>query len=156
MLFLYLVQDYKNIFKSNSMLGKNVRECLDRPLLESCFVEWLPSVLAKVLIIVHFYFQSNIRHMLRLSGVSPLIYWMHFLVADGLVFLAPVLLCFILVGAFQIPSLSSAPALGCFALEVLVYLASGLLFTYTVSFLFNKWETAQSVTSQLYGFVSTL
>ena len=98
--------------------------------------------------------QMGIRHLLRVSGVSSFVYWLHFFIGDALVFLMPALLMLILIPAFQLPSLSSPAAMGCLVLVVLLYLPSTLVFVYVVSFLFSKWDTCQQVMPQLFLYVS--
>ena len=95
------------------------------------------------------------RHLLRVSGVSSLIYWIQFFLADSILFLIPCTLLVILVPAFQIPSLTPAPAMGCLVLALLLYFPGGILFSYLCSFMFSKWDTAQQVMPQLYMYVST-
>ena len=99
--------------------------------------------------------QVKIRHLLRVSGVSSFVYWFELLIADGIVFILPVVLMLILVQAFQLPSLSPAPAMGALVLAVLLYLPSGILFSYVMSFIFKAWDVAQQVLPNVFTFVST-
>ena len=94
------------------------------------------------------------RHLLRVSGVSSIIYWLHFFLFDAVVFLIPCILMLILIPAFQLPSLSPAPAMGSLVLCILLYFPSGILFSYLCSFMFGKWETAQQIMPQLFLYVS--
>lgn len=94
------------------------------------------------------------RHLLRVSGVSSIIYWLQFFLFDAVVFLIPCILMLILIPAFQLPSLSPAPAMGSLVLCILLYFPSGILFSYLCSFMFGKWETAQQIMPQLFLFVS--
>ena len=94
------------------------------------------------------------RHLLRVSGVSSIIYWLQFFLFDAVVFLIPCILMLILIPAFQLPSLSPAPAMGSLVLCILLYCPSGILFSYLCSFMFGKWETAQLIMPQLFLFVS--
>ncbi|KAJ7372621.1 ATP-binding cassette sub- A member 5 [Desmophyllum pertusum] len=96
--------------------------------------------------------QEKIRHLLRVSGVSSFVYWLELLVADGIVFLIPMVLVMILVPAFQLPSLSPAPAMGCLVLALLLYLPSGILFSYVLSFMFSSWDVAQQVLPNVFTF----
>lgn len=94
------------------------------------------------------------RHLLRVSGVSSIIYWLQFFLFDAVVFLIPCILMLILIPAFQLPSLSPAPAMGSLVLCILLYFPSGILFSYLCSFMFGKWETAQQIMPQLFLYVS--
>ena len=99
--------------------------------------------------------QEKLRHLLRVSGVSTFVYWLQFFLFDALLFLIPCVLLLILIPAFQLPSLSPPPAMGALVLCLLLYLPAGILFSYTCSFMFNKWDTAQQVMPQLFMYVST-
>ena len=94
------------------------------------------------------------RHLLHVSGVSSIIYWLQFFLFDAVVFLIPCILMLILIPAFQLPSLSPAPAMGSLVLCILLYFPSGILFSYLCSFMFGKWETAQQIMPQLFLYVS--
>lgn len=95
--------------------------------------------------------QDKLRHILRVSGVSSFVYWLQFFIADAIIFLLPCILLVILVKAFEIPSLSPAPAIGCLVVAFLLFLPSAILFAYVSSFLFNKWDTAQRIMPQVFN-----
>ena len=99
-------------------------------------------------------FQDKLRHILRVSGVSSFVYWLQFFIADAIIFLLPCILLVILVKAFEIPSLSPAPAIGCLVVAFLLFLPSAILFAYVSSFLFNKWDTAQRIMPQVFNTVT--
>ena len=101
-----------------------------------------------------FFPQLNIRHLLRVSGVTTTIYWLYLFISDAIVFLIPAILLLILVPAIQISSLSPPAAMGCLVLAVILYLPTGILFSYCLSFLFSKWETCQQVLPSLFTYVS--
>mgnify|MGYP000727765153 CR=1 FL=1 len=101
-----------------------------------------------------FKFQEKLRHILRVSGVSSSVYWLQFFIADAIIFLIPSTLLLILIPAFKVPSLTPAPAMVCLVVALLLFLPSAILFSYVFSFLFKKWEFAQSVMPQLYLYVS--
>ena len=103
-----------------------------------------------------FFLQLRMRHLLRVSGVSSFVYWFELLISDGVVFILPVVLMLILIPAFELPSLSPAPAMGALVLAVLLYLPSGILFSYLLSFIFSAWEVAQQVLPNVFTFVSTI
>ncbi|XP_015768993.1 PREDICTED: ATP-binding cassette sub-family A member 5-like isoform X2 [Acropora digitifera] len=94
--------------------------------------------------------QEKLRHILRVSGVSSSVYWLQFFIADAIIFLIPSTLLLILIPAFKVPSLTPAPAMVCLVVALLLFLPSAILFSYVFSFLFKKWEFAQSVMPQLY------
>ena len=100
------------------------------------------------------YLQEKMRHLLRVSGVSSFIYWFQFFLYDAIVFLIPCVIMLILIPAFQLPSLSPAPAMGTLVLCVLLYFPAAILFSYLCSFMFSKWDTAQQVMPQLFMYVS--
>ncbi|XP_078349015.1 cholesterol transporter ABCA5-like isoform X2 [Oculina patagonica] len=100
--------------------------------------------------------QEKIRHLLRVSGVSSFVYWLEIFLADAIVFLIPMVLMLILVPAFQLPSLSPPPAMGCLVLALFLYLPSGILFSYLLSFLFSSWEVAQQVLPMAFTFVAMI
>lgn len=98
--------------------------------------------------------QEKIRHLLRVSGVSSFVYWFELFIADAIIFLIPMVLMLILIPAFQLPSLSPPPAMGCLVLALFLYLSSGILFSYLLSFPFSSWDVAQQVLPNVYTFVS--
>ena len=98
--------------------------------------------------------QEKIRHLLRVSGVSSFVYWLELFISDAIIFLIPMVLMLILIPAFQLPSLSPPPAMGCLVIALLLYLSSGILFSYLMSFPFSSWDVAQQVLPNLFTFVS--
>ena len=98
--------------------------------------------------------QEKIRHLLRVSGVSSFVYWLELFISDAIIFLIPMVLMLILIPAFQLPSLSPAPAMGCLVMALFLYLPSGILFSYLISFPFSSWDVAQQVLPNVFTFVS--
>ena len=98
--------------------------------------------------------QEKIRHLLRVSGVSSFVYWLELFISDAIIFLIPMVLMLILIPAFQLTSLSPAPAMGCLVIALLLYLPSGILFSYLLSFPFSSWDVAQQVLPNVFTFVS--
>lgn len=98
--------------------------------------------------------QEKIRHLLRVSGVSSFVYWLELFISDAIIFLIPMVLMLILIPAFQLPSLSPAPAMVCLVMALLLYLPSGILFSYLMSFPFSSWDVAQQVLPNVFTFVS--
>ena len=83
--------------------------------------------------------QVKMRHLLRVSGVSSFVYCLALLISDGIVVLISVILMLILIPAFQLPSLSPPPAMGCLVIAALLYVPAGILLWYLVSFK-NSWN----------------
>ncbi|XP_031568598.1 ATP-binding cassette sub-family A member 5-like [Actinia tenebrosa] len=100
--------------------------------------------------------QLNIRHLLRVSGLSTPMYWLYLFISDTIVFIIPAFLLLILVPAIQIPSLSSPAAMGCLVIAVILYIPTGILFSYCLSFLFSKWETCQQVLPAVFTYLSLI
>ena len=100
--------------------------------------------------------QMKMRHLLRVSGVSSFVYWLELLISDGIVVLIPVILMLILIPAFQLPSLSPPPAMGCLVIAALLYIPAGILFSYLMSFMFNAWDVSQQVLPNVFTFVSMM
>ena len=98
----------------------------------------------------------KMRHLLRVSGVSSFVYWLELLISDGIVVLIPVILMLILIPAFQLPSLSPLPAMGCLVIAALLYIPAGILFSYLMSFMFNAWDVSQQVLPNVFTFVSMM
>ena len=103
---------------------------------------------------IMFGLQEKIRHLLRVSGVSSFVYWLELFISDAIIFLIPMVLMLILIPAFQLPSLSPAPAMGCLVMALFLYLPSGILFSYLISFPFSSWDVAQQVLPNVFTFVS--
>ena len=99
------------------------------------------------------FLQMNIRHLLRVSGVSSFVYWLQVFAADALIFLVPAVLMLILIPAFQLPSLASPGAMGCLVIAVLLNVPATLSFVYVLSFLFSKWDTCQQIMPQVFSWV---
>ncbi len=102
------------------------------------------------------FFQIGIRHQLRVCGVNRWIYWLQFFLGDMLIFAFPCLLTMILIPAFDLKGFNTPAGLGSIFLLLLLYNSVAVLFSYFLSFAFNKWETVQNVIGTVLVLVSMM
>ncbi|XP_060587751.1 cholesterol transporter ABCA5-like isoform X2 [Ruditapes philippinarum] len=94
--------------------------------------------------------ELKIRSQLRVTGLPFTLYWLTFFTVDFVKFLIPVVLSVIAVFVIQVESLMYGGAAFSFILLCLFYIPSNILLAYTFSFLFDKFETCQSVAPTLF------
>ncbi|XP_014675754.1 PREDICTED: ATP-binding cassette sub-family A member 5-like, partial [Priapulus caudatus] len=82
---------------------------------------------------------------LRISGTSFAVYWASFFAMHVMQCLIPVILCIIVVLAFQVSVFSSGGAIMSLLLLFTICMLACILFAYVISFLFTKSETAEIV-----------
>ena len=98
----------------------------------------------------------KMRHLLRVSGVSSFVYWLERLISDGIVASIPVILLLTLIPALQPPSLSPPPAMGCVMIATLLYIPTGILFSYLMSFMCNSRHFSEQVLPSVFNLVSMM
>eukprot|EP00043_Microstomoeca_roanoka_P002430 m.38349 g.38349 ORF g.38349 m.38349 type:complete len:1691 (-) comp11480_c1_seq1:2027-7099(-) len=96
--------------------------------------------------------QCKMKHLLEVSGVSNLAYWLADLLTSMSIFSFSVLFAIILTIASNVDPLLG-PGLPLFILLCLVYMPLTILFAYLVSYLFSDAETCQSVFPPLNNFL---
>ncbi|XP_078615923.1 cholesterol transporter ABCA5-like isoform X2 [Branchiostoma floridae x Branchiostoma japonicum] len=85
------------------------------------------------------------RAQLRVSGVTSNMYWGSIFLFDAILFAIPAMCTLIIIAALQLETLSSPGAMLSLALICLLYIPNQLLLTFCGSFMFDKFETCQSV-----------
>lgn len=100
--------------------------------------------------------QLGIRHQLRVSGTSRLMYWLQILAGDMLFYVIPIVILFIVIPAMNIHSFNMANAMGAIFLLLLLYIPANLFFSYTLSFMFTKWETTQNAMPTIINMIAII
>ncbi|XP_053402183.1 cholesterol transporter ABCA5-like isoform X2 [Mercenaria mercenaria] len=100
--------------------------------------------------------ELKIRSQLRVSGLPFTLYWLTFFAVDVVKFFIPVILSIIVVFAVQVTSFTYGGAALSFILLCIFYIPSNILLAYVVSFLFDKFETCQSVAPTIFLMIGYL
>lgn len=77
-----------------------------------------------------------------------------FIVGDLLVYIPLIIVLFIMIPTMDIKVFNNSVALGATFLILIMYIPSSLFFSYTISFIFNKWESAQNAVPTVINMVS--
>nr|XP_022313180.1 ATP-binding cassette sub-family A member 5-like isoform X3 [Crassostrea virginica]XP_022313182.1 ATP-binding cassette sub-family A member 5-like isoform X3 [Crassostrea virginica]XP_022313183.1 ATP-binding cassette sub-family A member 5-like isoform X3 [Crassostrea virginica] len=100
--------------------------------------------------------ETKVRSQLRVAGLSFWMYWGTHLVVDIAKFSFPGILCVIVILIMQLDSLSSAGAVGSLILLILFYIPTAVMFSYLVSFMFQKHVTAQQFLTTIFIFLGLI
>lgn len=90
-----------------------------------------------------FFLQIMARNMLRLNGVGFNLYFSSYFLLMGAMYMVTYIGLLIIIAAFNVSSLIILPAFGAIAVLYLLYMPSALLFSATLSYIFDKAETAR-------------
>lgn len=97
--------------------------------------------------------QDKVRSQLRISGLPFSLYWLSSFSVEFVKFLIPAVLVIIVVFIVQVDSLMPGGAMMSFILTCITYMPANVLFAYIMSFMFDKWETAQAAQPMIFFMV---
>ncbi|XP_067671428.1 cholesterol transporter ABCA5-like [Haliotis asinina] len=89
--------------------------------------------------------QNKTRGQQRVAGITFNMYWGSLFLINCCVFVIPVVICIIIVGAVPVAALNSAGAMVALVLLFITYIPANILVVYNFSFAFNAYETCQAV-----------
>ncbi|XP_041473129.1 cholesterol transporter ABCA5-like isoform X4 [Lytechinus variegatus] len=87
--------------------------------------------------------ELKIKAQLRISGIDTLSYWGSVFVIDVAQMLLVVIIGLIIIFAMQVPSLTTGGAVFSLLVTVILYVPNAIIHSYCISFVFDKFETAQ-------------
>ncbi|XP_077979636.1 cholesterol transporter ABCA5-like [Glandiceps talaboti] len=85
------------------------------------------------------------KAQLRISGLRTFSYWLSHFVIDVIQYCVPAIIGVILILAFQVESYKQPGALVCVIILLIIFVPSNTIFIFCNSFLFDKFETCQTV-----------